>query len=97
MITNLADFTLTADKINEILEGVLGNNRPFKVVSTERSPDYQGEKSQGETGEGFDVYDIGQDPVYLKVSKSIDSYGDNEEITGIKLVLSQQKTKTVYE
>lgn len=97
MITNLSEFTLTADKINEILEGVLNNSKVFKVVQTHRSADYESEKGQGEVGEGFDVYDIGQSPVFVKITRSIDSYGDKEDIESIKFVIAQPKTVTSYD
>lgn len=56
---------------------------------------FYSEKSQGEEGSRFVVYDVSLPDVYLKVEYRSDSYGDDKGVAGVQFVTAA--TKTVQE
>ena len=86
---------MNKDFLNSILENL--DFSKFQKVDYFEPDTYHSEKYQGVTSKRWDVYDLGQDNLFLKVTYEIDSYGAREEIVGLKFVESTTKTVTVYE
>lgn len=86
------------EQLNEKLKD-LRKIRYGKPVHTEVVNSINGGYSdQGEEGLSYEVYDIGlEDGLFLKLTITIDSYGDSEKISGIEFVRGKEKTITVYE
>lgn len=84
-------------KINELLSDLEKIQAEGKLISSDRSDNYYHEKNQGERGLAVEIYDIGEDGLFLKLVKNTDSYGDNESIVGVQFVTAQTKEVVVYE
>lgn len=53
--------------------------------------------SEGEYGLSFEVYKLPFDNLHVRLKITTDSYGNNEQVTGIEFVTPIQKTVTKFE
>lgn len=83
-------------KINDLLSNLNNISKKAKLISTDKSDNYNEEKDQGTEGVMVEIYDIGEENTFLKVVTNSDSYGDKEHISSISFVHSETKTITVY-
>jgi len=82
-------------QLNEVFKQL--RNIKLKKVSTNQSTDFYEEKTQGDEGERVDVYELGFDDLYLKITTVSDSYGNNESIDSIQFVKPIVKQVTDFE
>ncbi len=82
-------------KLNKVLKDL--KNIELKRVSTFESDNFDREKNQGEEGERIDIYDLGEDDLFLQVITSSNSYGDEEGVKSIQFVKPITKTVKGYE
>ena len=82
-------------QLNEVFKSL--RNIKLKKVSTNQSDNFYSEKNQGDEGVRIDVYELGFDVLYLKVTTISDSYGDNESIDSIQFVKPIVKQVTDFE
>ncbi len=86
--------------INKALKDIytLRFNSKYKKVSSSKTDNCNnGYGSQGEYDEIQEVYDLNYEGLFLKLTLTTDSYGNNETISSIQLVKPTTKTVTVYE
>ncbi len=82
-------------KLNEVFKNL--RNIKLKKVSTTQSDNFYEEKNQGEEGERIDVYELGFDDLFIKITTVSDSYGNNESIDSIQFVKPIVKQVTDFE
>jgi len=67
-----------------------------KRIEINRVKTIEEEGEQGMEGLTFEIYPF-QDDVFIKLRITTDSYGYNENVTGIEFVTKTEKTITTYE
>lgn len=89
------DYKQLNDKLKNLSTLRHSSKLVHKEVVNEVDGDYG---SQGEQGLTYEVYDIGLEAgMFVKLSITTDSYGDNESISGLEFVQGKEKKVTVYE
>jgi len=85
-------------KVNKMLENLLAlrNQKPYQkdVLKEIKNPD----GGQGEEGLTHEFYEVkGEENLFIRLTITTDSYGDNESIQGVQFVRPKEKTVTVFE
>lgn len=88
-------------QFNEIfanLNQIRYGRNPWIKVTAEIEYEISGGGEQGRQGVRYEVYECPFDSeVYLRFTITTDSYGDNEQISGIQFVKAAEKTIKTYE
>jgi hypothetical protein len=85
-------------KVNKMLDNLLAlrNQKPYQkdVLKEIKNPDGE----QGEEGLTYEFYEVkGEENLFIRLTITTDSYGDNESIQGVQFVRPKEKTVTVFE
>lgn len=88
-------------QFNEIfanLNQIRYGTSPWIKLTTEIEHEIRGGGDEGRQGVSYEVYGCPFDSeVYLRFTITTDSYGDNEQISGIQFVKVTEKTIKTYE
>ncbi len=82
-------------KLNKDLKNL--QDIKLKKVSSFVPDDYEEEKHDGEESERIDIYDLGQEGLFLKVITTSDSYGTELGVSSIQFVKPVTRPVTQYE
>jgi len=87
------------EKINNILSNIsnIGSSKGLTKISSDIPSDYYEEKYLDGSSNKVEIYDIGEESIFLKVVTQSDSYGDNEHIISIQFVKPIEKEIEIYE
>jgi len=82
--------------LNSVLKDLRKLRRTTKLASdVVRKIDENGE--QGEEGLSYEIYPLPINGIFIKLTITTDSYGNDERVSGVEFVRPLQKTITNYE
>ena len=89
------------NRLNDVFKNLesMGSAKGVQRVHSEvvkELPKGECEFSQGEGGEKFDIFHIEDLDIHIKVTKSTDSYAENEWVSAIEFVTPKKVEKIVY-
>lgn len=99
METKATEPTLKFSEINKILEEIfLGGTKYISNIETFKTKEFDYEEgNQGDYDETVQIKSLNNYPGYfVKITRRTDSYGDNEFIYKVEIVVSKPKTITEY-
>lgn len=89
MKVELSEVNKILEDFTTIRSSYRGNGLTKVATEIVKTIDDNYEGSEGETGLSYEIYQSGD--LYIKVKIETDSYGDNENITGIQFVEPREK------
>jgi hypothetical protein len=84
-------------QLNELLKDLHELRNSKNLISQDVIHKIDGEGDMGEEGVSFEVYKIPVDNLYIRLKITTDSYGDNEQISGIEFVQPIEKTIQTFQ